>query len=1367
MRRWIAFVTILILLLTTIPFAGVNAQEKPKFKVLEITDSGVNSIANSLGNAVEVTSIPMKRFVAMRDELDGKYDAIYIAKGKENPYSTAFPTLDPNPTAAISQLTNTKRADTYNTTNVMNDITLLKFSEIERYYINRKLPVLVDPSVLKQQPNTQQVQGKEHVLKTKFGSMQQSVQFVEPQAAVTMLRKLAESSMRPRLTPLNDTYITNYKNKYNPGDTVNFSFKMPVGNPDVTQANFYIDLNFNNKFEASERVYTNNVKVMQKTDYYSFSYQLPSGYAGIRRWKLELVDNRELKDYSTGVFYVNGRTIDINVLQVLSGNSMTDGSLLEILKAHLDGDTIRGDGYNIKLNVVTMNQFISPTCTQNCYKTINNGTYNMLIFGLKDEYGSAKLAADLNRYPASDSTPVGAVKRFIESGQSVFMTHDTLRRDRGGIDSVGKSNNDVLRDTNSWFVNFLPYSGQMYPTGILADYESKTIEQKLLTPGKYYLETNLGRGGQGVIGSVTNTQRVNEGMITQFPHQLKGNVNVASTHAQYFALDLEDPAVMPWYNLNHSKLDNSDSYNHYYIYSRNNITYTGAGHTSNTLTPDEQLLFINTMYTAFAGANHAPLITVHSPKTGTVVPSNQKQQLSFTVEDLDAKDRLVNVRIFVNEEEVGTTRRIVSGTTVSEEVDLKRPDGGQATIRIEATDDASAKQVETITLQVEKTAPDLEVTRMFSKMGMVKVNEDTIKVDYTLQAQKIAESGVNGQEVKVSGLRPFAMHQSIEKKLGPPGTKMSFDDFMKSTKRLKFTESIPNDVQEGLTKSVTITELNNNPNIAELIVSRSENRDEYEEELIAYVNRTKNATLTIAIVSNLGKHPNFVKFAQFQLQPSKLIKGEIDVTFTGIVDDNVYALNNIVYSETFPKGITVDVSSSSILQQQVNSDGTTTVTGYIGDILYKREKQLFTAEEFRFSVSMKAVESGDFTLKQGNVTYINVRGKEERAEIKPHVITARQPLKDIRVPDNIELNIDSVPQNVIITQTPKDAIVASYQWEVQSPIVKVDSITHEILPIQVGETKIRVIATDIFGTSITSNWITVVVKNPIRDIRMPEEITLRVGETRPLGLVVIPESAIEKLQWTNSAAHIASVSSDDYSVTGRAPGTTVITARGEGMNGEVIEKAVRVTVRPYLSAIRVTPNEIEVIEGQTRTLQLSVQVGPEDAGDKGLSWSLSNPIHSAFMQIEDVNSANEEETTQVVSLTITGKVPTNLPIPITVRARDGGGAQTTVYVMVKSSFVPLEDLYFSPDRLIISVGETRDLRNMLQFVPANATNKRIESWHTSNPQAVIVSGGVIVGKVPGTSVITAVSQGKAKTVTVTVQEQGSILPNPDLPLLRW
>lgn len=139
--------------------------------------------------------------------------------------------------------------------------------------------------------------------------------------------------------------------------------------------------------------------------------------------------------------------------------------------------------------------------------------------------------------------------------------------------------------------------------------------------------------GSGLL--TTRVQKLNEGQITQYPYLIPDRLTVTKTHAQWYQLDLEgkedlSEEVVVWYVLtNDDNKDNDDvatevnkandaqvsryfeasgldAVNNYYIYSKGNITFSGAGHTETMNQQPEMRLFINTIIRAITSGNSVP-----------------------------------------------------------------------------------------------------------------------------------------------------------------------------------------------------------------------------------------------------------------------------------------------------------------------------------------------------------------------------------------------------------------------------------------------------------------------------------------------------------------------------------------------------------------------------------------------------------------------------------------------------------------------------------------------------------------------------------------------------------------------------------------
>lgn len=278
-----------------------------------------------------------------------------------------------------------------------------------------------------------------------------------------------------------------------------------------------------------------------------------------------------------------------------------------------------------------------------------NGSYDMVIIGFADSYGETNEFSKL---------AIEQLDAFVKTGQSVMFTHDTM-----SMNSIQKL--DIQRGPKELTQHFRDYLGQSVFKDPLrledGDTSDTTTLQNKISEKDIYKERIITRNNDGKIidsklndkdikhtafeqqygvglenynieqkskiyslGTTlksipwdttqdTSVKKINGAQISEYPFKLNNTMTVSQTHTQWYQLNLEDPDVVPWYNLNsdgrtgNQAFDDGDSKNYFYTYSRGNLTYSGTGH-SNGYTDDEFKLFINTIIKAERGANHAPSI---------------------------------------------------------------------------------------------------------------------------------------------------------------------------------------------------------------------------------------------------------------------------------------------------------------------------------------------------------------------------------------------------------------------------------------------------------------------------------------------------------------------------------------------------------------------------------------------------------------------------------------------------------------------------------------------------------------------------------------------------------------------------------------
>lgn len=266
------------------------------------------------------------------------------------------------------------------------------------------------------------------------------------------------------------------------------------------------------------------------------------------------------------------------------------------------------------------------SCTY--FEEVDDHGINMLILGYADCYQDIK-----------DENACAYIEEFISAGNTTLFTHDTTSfvnfneskfnnvnsgvgdkywgyyinryfRELLGMDRYGVMKNrgqESIAKAADTLAPDLPYSLNSNQTGYVTS-SSSTLGTRLLTQGM----TNVCVGGDGA--RITKATKTNNGQIVNYPYEIPESLTVASTHAQYYQLDLEADDIVVWYCLTdpgHSYYaTKNDVRNNYYIYNRGNITYSGVGH-SGGLSEDERKLFVNTMIAAYSAGKlpTEPIIT--------------------------------------------------------------------------------------------------------------------------------------------------------------------------------------------------------------------------------------------------------------------------------------------------------------------------------------------------------------------------------------------------------------------------------------------------------------------------------------------------------------------------------------------------------------------------------------------------------------------------------------------------------------------------------------------------------------------------------------------------------------------------------------
>lgn len=414
---------------------------------------------------------------------------------------------------------------------------------------------------------------------------------------------------------------------------------------------------------------------------YKLVYDLPNGYVGVMPWQLRVsqATNSYRYDQKSGYVYAKnskGSPTKVKILQINSTLKHNEGfrGNFDMQAQKKDSNTkfhkLLNKVKDFDLDIETVYYDNVPKMDEVCDKL---QTYDMLVIGFGDCYDIDNTNNHLDK-----------IKAYIQSGKPVLFAHDTtsfcnnkndttynnvwgykfnsIIRDTVGLDRYGILSNEylkkgnTLKSTDSDFTKAVE-TAEKNNTDIA--YEPKSDNSVIVRQNQGFTYADLnqyqwkdngndhgeyrlysGLDGNDVEAKTNKAVKVNSGQITTYPFKIADEIKIATTHKQYYQLDMNQDAdgdgesdIVVWYTLSgHGVYDQSpkDVRNNYYIYTMGNVTYSGVGHSDFSNNEDELKLYINTMIAAYSASVHEPSIYL---KENADTDSNDITTLYATIDD--------------------------------------------------------------------------------------------------------------------------------------------------------------------------------------------------------------------------------------------------------------------------------------------------------------------------------------------------------------------------------------------------------------------------------------------------------------------------------------------------------------------------------------------------------------------------------------------------------------------------------------------------------------------------------------------------------------------------------------------------------------
>ena len=300
-------------------------------------------------------------------------------------------------------------------------------------------------------------------------------------------------------------------------------------------------------------------------------------------------------------------------------------------------------------------------------------------------------------------------------------------------------------------------------------------------------------------------------------------------------------------------------------------------------------------------------------------------------------------------------------------------------------------------------------------------------------------------------------------------------------------------------------------------------------------------------------------------------------------------------------------------------------------------------------------------------------------------------------------------------------------WSSSSPAVATISANGAISALTAGQTAITASAGSKSGQATLT-----VVPMPVASVTVaPVSASIIVGATQQLTVTTLDANSAaltgRLVTWSSSDTARASVSSSGL-VTAVATGTTTITATSEGKSG-----SATITVLPIpVATVTISPPVASVAVGSTQQLSaITLDASGAILTGRTVTWSTSDATKAAVTATGLVTAVS----VGTVTITAASELKT-------------GTSAITVTVPA-----PVATVTVAPLSASILVGGTVALTATARDVNGNILSGRSWTW-TANLS--VVSGSyqanvlTATGIGPGVSTVTAMSEGKSGTATVTV-----------------
>jgi uncharacterized protein YjdB len=340
----------------------------------------------------------------------------------------------------------------------------------------------------------------------------------------------------------------------------------------------------------------------------------------------------------------------------------------------------------------------------------------------------------------------------------------------------------------------------------------------------------------------------------------------------------------------------------------------------------------------------------------------------------------------------------------------------------------------------------------------------------------------------------------------------------------------------------------------------------------------------------------------------------------------------------------------------------------------------------------------------------------------------------------------SVPASLVTGQTgrataiPKDANGAALTnrvvlWYTSSASIASVTDSGVISAVAPGSAVVSAVSEGISGQATVS--IAPPKPTPIATVSVAvNPSTVQVGQTAH-AVATLKDSTGNALSgrtivWASSNASIATVDATGL-VTGVAAGSSTITATSEGKSnasGVTVSAAAPVPV----ASVVVSPSPVSVQVGGTAQMSaVTNDANGNPLSGRAVSWASSN--------------------TGVATVSPTGVVSGVAAGTAQITATSEGKSGSSSATVSAAAPVPVGSVSVSPASTTLNIGGTKQLSATTRDANNNVLTGRVISWSSANSSIASVdpNSGLVTAAAVGSTQITATSEGKSGSASITVQ----------------